>query len=60
MPASSTLRVARTMVALLVFGTILIFLGGRLAWLQLGEGPALAAAARAQQDRHLQIVPTRG
>ena len=60
MPASSALRVARTMVALLVFGTILIFLGGRLAWLQLGEGPALAAAARAQQDRHLQIVPARG
>ncbi len=48
------------MMALLTFGAIFVFLGGRLAWLQLGQGPALAAAARAQQDHQLQIVPARG
>jgi stage V sporulation protein D (sporulation-specific penicillin-binding protein) len=60
MPAHIPRRAARAMAALLIFGVIFLFLGGRLAWLQLDQGPALAAAARAQQDRQLQLLPTRG
>ncbi len=60
MPARSSRRAPRALAALLIFGVTIILLGGRLAWLQLDQGPALAAAARAQQDRQLQTVPTRG
>lgn len=60
MPAQRPRRAVRAMAALLVFSGLFAILGTRLAWLQLDQGPALAAAARAEQDRNLQILPARG
>jgi stage V sporulation protein D (sporulation-specific penicillin-binding protein) len=60
MPARTSHRAVRALTALVAFAAAFLVLGVRLAWLQLDQGPALAAAARAEQDRELQIVPTRG
>jgi stage V sporulation protein D (sporulation-specific penicillin-binding protein) len=53
-------RGSRLAVVLLAFAAAFGLLAVRLAWLQVGDGPALAAAARSEHQHQLQLLPMRG